>query len=83
MRKHNVSTNLVCAIENLYGKAISAVQMIGNTGVCFRTTTGIGQGCFRKDPLQHFSRQDYILSLQGYISFDLTSSSFGKNMKEG
>ena len=45
MRKYNINANLVHAIEHLYEKAISAVQMNGSTGEWFRTTVGVGQGC--------------------------------------
>ena len=45
MRKYNISVNLVCAIEQLYNKATSAVQMNGSIGEWFRTTVGVTQGC--------------------------------------
>ena len=41
MRKYNISANLVCTIEQLYGKATSAVQMNGSIGEWFRTTVGV------------------------------------------
>ena len=37
--------NLVCAIEQLYDNAISAVQMNVSTGEPFRTTAGVRKGC--------------------------------------
>ena len=40
MRKYNIN-----AIENLYGKAQSAVLFNGSTEEWFRTTVGIRQGC--------------------------------------
>ena len=43
--KYNISADLVCTIEQLYDKAISAVQMNGSTGEWFRTTVGVRQGC--------------------------------------
>ena len=45
MRKYNISANLVRTIEQLYGKATSAVQMNGSIGEWFRTTVGVRQGC--------------------------------------
>ena len=45
MRKYNINANLVCAIEHLYGNAISAVHMNGSTGEWFRTAVGVRQGC--------------------------------------
>ena len=45
MRKYNINANLVRAIEHLYDKAISAVQMNGSTGEWFRITLGVRQGC--------------------------------------
>ena len=45
MRKYNISANLVRAIEQLYDKATSAVQMNGSIGEWFRTTIGVRQGC--------------------------------------
>ena len=45
MWKYNISANLVCAFEHLYGNTISAAQMNGSTGECFKTTVGVRQGC--------------------------------------
>ena len=45
MRRYNIIGNLVRAIEHLYVKAISAVEMSGSTGGRFRTTVGVRQGC--------------------------------------
>ena len=45
MRKYNISANLVRTIEQLYDKAISAVQLNGSIGEWFRTTVGVRQGC--------------------------------------
>ena len=45
MQKYNISANLVRAIEQLYDKATSAVQMNGSIGQWFRTTVGVRQGC--------------------------------------
>ena len=44
MRKYNI-INLVRPIEQLYDKAISAVQMNGSIGEWFRTTVKVRQGC--------------------------------------
>ena len=44
MRKYNISANLVRAIEHLYDKATSAVQMNGSLGEWFRTTVGVRHG---------------------------------------
>ena len=44
MRKYNISANLVRTIEQLNGKATSALQMNGNVGEWFRTV-GVRQGC--------------------------------------
>ena len=45
MRKYNIRANLVRTIEQLYDKAISAVQMNGSIGEWFRTTVEVRQGC--------------------------------------
>ena len=45
MRKYNISANLVRTIEQLYDKAISAVQMNGSIGEWFRITVRVRQGC--------------------------------------
>ena len=45
MQKYNISTNLICTIEQLYDKATSAVQMNGSIGEWFGTTVGVRQGC--------------------------------------
>ena len=45
LRKYNISANLVRTTEQLYDKAISAVQMNGSIGEWFRTTVGERQGC--------------------------------------
>ena len=45
MRKYNINANLLRAIEHLYDKAISAVQMKGSAGEWFRTAVGVMQGC--------------------------------------
>ena len=45
MRLHNINTNLINAIQNLYDKATSAVCFNGSTGGWFRTTVGVRQGC--------------------------------------
>ncbi|MEW8548187.1 MAG: reverse transcriptase domain-containing protein [Candidatus Thiodiazotropha sp.] len=45
MRKHNISVNLIHTVEQLYDKATSAVLMNGSTGVWFRTTVRVRQGC--------------------------------------
>ena len=44
MRKNNINANLVCTIEQLYDKAISAVQINSRTGEWFRPTVGVRQG---------------------------------------
>ncbi|MEW8547767.1 MAG: reverse transcriptase domain-containing protein [Candidatus Thiodiazotropha sp.] len=60
MRKYNINANLVRAIKHLYDKALSAIQLNGNTGEWFRTTAGVRQGCLLSPTLQHFSRMDYV-----------------------
>ena len=45
MKKHNISTNLIQVIKNLYNKATSAVLFNGRIGDWFRTTIGVRQGC--------------------------------------
>ena len=45
MRKYNISANLVHTTEQLYDKAISAVQMNGSIREWFRTTVGVRQRC--------------------------------------
>ena len=45
MKKHNISTNLIQVIKNLYNKATSAVLFNSSIGDWFRTTVGVRQGC--------------------------------------
>ena len=45
MRKYNINTSIIGAIDNLYDKDQSAVMFNGNTGEWFRTTVGVRQGC--------------------------------------
>ncbi|GFO40092.1 endonuclease-reverse transcriptase [Plakobranchus ocellatus] len=45
MRKHNINSNLICVVENLYNMSISAVFCNNNIGDWFRTTVGVRQGC--------------------------------------
>ena len=45
MRLYNININLINVIQNLYGKATSAVCFNGSTGGWFRTTVGVRQGC--------------------------------------
>ena len=45
MRKYNINANLFRAIQPLYDKATSAVQMNGSIGEWFRTTVGVRKGC--------------------------------------
>ena len=45
MRRNNINTSIIRAIENLYDKAQSAVLFNGSTGEWFRTTAGVRQGC--------------------------------------
>ena len=45
MKKHNISTNLIQVIKNLYNKATSAVLFISSIGDWFRTTVGVRQDC--------------------------------------
>ena len=45
MRKYNINSSIVRAIENLYDKAQSAVLFIGSTGKWFRITVRVRQGC--------------------------------------
>ena len=45
MKKHNISTNLIRVIENLYDKATSPVLFNSSIGDWFRTTVGARQGC--------------------------------------
>ena len=52
MRKNNHSANLIRATEQLYDKAIRAVQINGSMGERFRTTVGERQGCLLS--FQHF-----------------------------
>ena len=51
MRKYNISANLVRAIEQLYDKATSAVQMNGRIGEWFRTEVGVRKRCLLSPPL--------------------------------
>ena len=61
MRKYNVNANLVSAIEHLYDKAISAVQINGSTGEGFRKTVGVRQGClFLSTLFNILSQKDYV-----------------------
>ena len=43
MKKHNISTNCIQVIKNLYNKATSAVLFNGSIGDWFRTTVGVRQ----------------------------------------
>ena len=43
MRKYNISTSIIRAIENLYDKARGAVLFSGSTEELFRTTVGVRQ----------------------------------------
>ena len=45
MKKHNISTNLIQVIKNLYNKATSAILFNSSIGDWFRTTVGVRQGC--------------------------------------
>ena len=45
MKKHNISTNLIRVIKNLYDKATSAVLFNSSTGDWFQTTVGVRHGC--------------------------------------
>ena len=45
MKKHNISTNLIRDIKNLFDKATSAVLSNNSIGDWFRTTVGVQQGC--------------------------------------
>ena len=53
MRKYNISANLVRTTEQLYDKAISAVQMNGSIGEWFRTTVAVRQGCLLSPTLSN------------------------------
>ena len=44
LRKYNINTSIIRAIENLYEKAQSAVLFNDSTGEWFRTTVGVRQG---------------------------------------
>ena len=45
MKKHNINTNCIQVIKNLYNKASSAVLFNSSLGDWFRTTLGVRQGC--------------------------------------
>ena len=45
MKKYNISTNLIQAINNLYNKTTSAVLFNGSIEDWFRATIGVRQGC--------------------------------------
>ena len=51
MRKYNISANLVRIIEQLYDKAISAVQINGSIGEWFRTTVGVTASFTKLKPI--------------------------------
>ena len=44
-KQHNISTNLIQVIKNLYNKATNAILFNGSIGDWFRTTVGVQQGC--------------------------------------
>ena len=46
MRKYNINVNLLGIIDQLYDKAISAVQMNSSTEIWFRAAVGVRHGCF-------------------------------------
>ena len=54
MRKYNINASIIRAIENLYGKAQSAVLFNGSTGEWFRTTVAVRQGCLLSPTLKIF-----------------------------
>ena len=45
MKEHNISTNLIEVIKNLYNKATTAVLFNSRRGDWFRTIVGVRQGC--------------------------------------
>ena len=60
MRLYNIDGNLIQVIENLYNKAISAVNLNGGIGDWFKTTLEDRQGCLLSPhSFQDPSREDY------------------------
>ena len=47
VEKHNIRTNLIRVIKNLYDKATSAVLFNSSMGDWFQTTVGVRLGCLR------------------------------------
>ena len=63
LQKYDINANLVGAIEHLYDKAISAVQMYGSTGDQFRETVGVRQRCFSHQPSSSFFLKGFCLMI--------------------
>ena len=66
MRKNNISANLDRTIEQLYGKATSAVQMNG-MGEWFKTTVGVRQGCLLSPTLFNIFLQRIMSEHDGKV----------------
>ena len=58
MRKYNISANLVSTIEQVYDKAIRAVQMNGR--MVQNDSRSKARMSSVTHPLQHFSRTDHV-----------------------
>ena len=58
MRKYNISANLVSTIEQVYDKAIGAVQMNGR--MVQNDSRSKARMSSVTHPLQHFSRTDHV-----------------------
>ena len=84
MRKYNISANLVRAIEQLYDKATSAVQMNGSIGEWFRTTVGVRQGCLLSATLFNIFleriKSDALEEHDGKVSRNITNLRFADDI---
>ena len=72
MRKYNINSSIMRAIENLYDKAQSAVLFNESTGEWFRTTVGVRQGCLLSPTLFNIFLERIMCEAlddhEGYVS---------------
>ena len=68
MRKYNINSNLVRAIEHLYDNAISAVHMNGSTGNGSEQQLESGKDVFFHPPSStFFSKELYLMLLKNMM----------------
>ena len=74
LRKHNISANLTRAIEHPYDKALSAIQMNGNTGEWFEQQLELGKDVFSHPPYSTFFSKGLRLMLWKNITVRLAQA---------